>query len=64
MDFDRVRPARVSDAARAEISEALRVGRLEREAARLWTEAIDRGDFAEASRIAAETQEWFTDKSK
>ncbi|MGB8478183.1 MAG: hypothetical protein WCE63_04995 [Acidobacteriaceae bacterium] len=52
--------ARVSDAAREQINAGLRESRLERIAAEMWSDAIDRHDYVEAERIAKETSTWFT----
>jgi hypothetical protein len=59
VNFNHVRPATLSPQARAEINAALRKSRLERIAAQMWEQAIDREDYSEASEIAAETESWF-----
>jgi hypothetical protein len=58
MDLDRVISTTVSPAARAEISEALRVGRLRRIAAAIFEQALLDPDIETAAAFFEKYEKW------
>jgi hypothetical protein len=68
MSLDRIRPTALSAELRAEwraaIGDSLAESRLQRLAAKLWSDAIDAGDFERARAVAAETDGWFEAEGK